>query len=60
MRMSSMRPLVQLPMTTWSIQMSRASAAGRVLLGRCGKATVGTMVGGIDLDDRARTRRPRR
>ncbi len=38
-----MRPLVHEPMTTWSTVTSRASATGRVLLGRCGKATVGTM-----------------
>ncbi len=31
------------PMTTWSTVTSRASRTGRVLLGRCGNATVGSM-----------------
>ena len=35
-----MRPLVQLPMTTWSMLMSFNSAAGWVLEGRCGLATM--------------------
>ena len=35
-----MRPLVQLPMTTWSILTPFSSAAGCVLEGRCGLATI--------------------
>ena len=42
--MSSIRPLVQEPMTTWSILMSLPSAAGRVFSGRWGQLTVGTRV----------------
>ena len=40
-RRSAMRPLVQLPMTTWSMAMPAQSAAAAVLLGRCGLLTVG-------------------
>ena len=42
-RMSSMRPLVQLPMTAWSIWMLRLSVTGCVLEGRCGQETHGLM-----------------
>ena len=35
-----MRPLVQLPMTTWSMVTSARSAAAAALLGRCGLLTV--------------------
>ena len=40
MRMSLMRPFVQLPMTTWSMARSLHSLAGLVFSGRCGSATV--------------------
>ena len=40
-RMSSMRPLVQLPMTAWSMEIWRLSSTGWVLLGRCGQETQG-------------------
>ena len=39
-RMSSMRPFVQLPMTAWSIAISRDSATGCALDGRCGQLTM--------------------
>ena len=42
-RMSSIRPLVQLPMTAWSILMRRDSETGWVFEGRCGQLTVGSM-----------------
>ena len=42
-RMSSMRPLVQLPMTAWSMRMSRLSETGWVLEGRCGQLTCGSI-----------------
>ena len=40
-RISSIRPFVQEPMTTWSIAMSPTSSIVLVFSGRCGKDTVG-------------------
>ena len=42
--MSSSRPLVQEPMTTWSILIWPTSEMGWAFSGRWGKATVGSMV----------------
>ncbi len=50
-RRSSMRPLVQLPITTWSMVTSARSAAGAALLGRCGLLTVERHGRGVDLED---------
>ena len=44
MRMSSIRPFVQLPMTLWSTRMPASSVTGFVFSGRCGAATVGGML----------------
>ena len=51
--MSDKRPLVQLPMTTWSIFTFSAAASSMVLVfsGRWGKATVGRMAERSIVDD---------